>query len=655
MVVTEEANTLRPGDVIGQRCGSSYRVLRLLGEGGFGQVFLAQSELLAGQLAAVKVLLQDLKQNQLALARFRGEIYASGRIDKTHIVQVFDAGELLDGRLYMLMEYCSGGSLDGLIKERGPLDFSLVVSIASQVGAALDAAHEVLIVHRDVKPANILLIRDSGGPLRAKLCDFGIAQLRDERFKRLMLTGSKNLLGSPGYMSPEQCLGKRTAPVDHRTDIYSLASVIYEMVTGQRPYVEESIYALITNRLNNAPITPPSQLRRDLPPSWDWDRIILKGLSFHPHDRFETVREMIECLVRPVEGGTALLSYVASRLVARNTAPSAITISEAIGPAMTQWTTAFSEPRKRRRRFPRTLATVAAGALLGGGITAALMHFGGGEQPERITRDELVATATAGSGTTAVDITRAAQQTPSPELPRAATAPIDVSAQMKRDPAPAPVAPAGTAATPSGPPPRPDPRGDSPASSATRVAADNSKAPPHAPSSATAPLDPRTALPSSASSASGTTPAPAPKPRTNIAAPETNREAPLPRAAAGSAAVAPSPAPNPRRGSSDNRAASSAKSEAAENSKPAPRPDRPLPTAQVPAEPGTLRVEADPWATVTIDNESREHFTPVTIALPPGRHRVVLTKKTKDNPTPVKKVYHVTITSNDTTPITHTW
>lgn len=610
MVVTEETNTLRPGDVIGQRCGSSYRILRLLGEGGFGQVFLAQSELLAGQLAAVKVLLPELKQNQLSLARFRGEIYASGRIDKTHIVQVFDAGELLDGRLYMLMEYCSGGSLEGLLKERGPLDFSLVVSVASQVGAALDAAHEVLIVHRDVKPANILLIRDSGGPLRAKLCDFGIAQLREERFKRLMLTGSKNLLGSPGYMSPEQCLGKRTAPVDHRTDVYSLASVVYEMVTGQRPYPEESLYALITNRLNNAPIPPPSQLRRDLPPSWDWDRIILKGLSFHPHDRFETVREMIGCLVRPVEGGTALLSYVASRLVARNTAPSAITISEAIGPAMTQWTTAFSEPRKRRRRFPRTVATVAAGVLLGGGVTAALMHFGRGERQERGTSDELVAATSSGSGTTAVDIARAAQQAPSSEPSRTATAPIDVPAQPKRDVTLPP----------------------SPPSSAMRAATDNSKA-----------------------SATGATPAPAATSRTNTAPPETKREAPPPPAATGSAVAAPSPAPRPPRDSNGNRNTSSATSAAAETSKPSPRTDRPVPAAQVPGEPGTLRVEAEPWATVTIDNDRREHITPVTIALPPGRHRVVLTKKTKDDPTPVKKVYHVTITSNDTTPITHTW
>jgi serine/threonine-protein kinase len=132
-VVTSEEPP-REGDLLGQRCGGSYTITALLGEGGMGLVYRAVSDMLAGKDAAVKVLHQEMTRRPEALARFRAEVYAAGRISDPNIVRVFDAGTLDDGRLYMMMEYCGGGSLASLLQARGPLSFELVVTIIAPIG-----------------------------------------------------------------------------------------------------------------------------------------------------------------------------------------------------------------------------------------------------------------------------------------------------------------------------------------------------------------------------------------------------------------------------------------------------------------------------------------------------------------------------------------
>lgn len=370
MSVTKTDPFAAKDDVIGQRCGGSYLIASLLGEGGMGAVYLATSEMLAGKPAAVKVLLPDLSRRSDGLARFRAEVYAAGKIDDPNIVKVFDAGELHDGRLYMLMEYCSSGSLEALLRERGALPLELIITILAAIGSALHVAHtEAKITHRDIKPANILLAHEPGGMLRAKLADFGIAKLHDLQLAFGMRTGTQKIMGSPGYIAPEQCAGK--GGVDSRADIYAFGSVLYEMVTGQRPYPGNSVFELIQHVISNAPFPPAGQLRRDLPP--EWERVIMGCLAHRREDRIQTIQEVIRRLARAIPNGESLMSYVAPRLVDNQAAPTAATISDGIGPAATQWANAMPRGRSGgRRRFGLVAAAMAAGIVIGGGGIAVV-------------------------------------------------------------------------------------------------------------------------------------------------------------------------------------------------------------------------------------------------------------------------------------------
>lgn len=381
MIVTNDQPP--PDDeVIGQRCGGSYVITSVLGEGGMGAVYLATSEMLAGKAAAVKVLLPELTRRSEGLARFRAEVYAAGKIDDPNIVKVFDAGELDNGRLYMMMEFCPDGSLAALLHKRGALPLELIVTIACSIGSALHTAHtEAKITHRDIKPANILLVQEPGGLLRAKLADFGIAKLHDEQLAFGMRTGTKKILGSPGYMSVEQCIG--SGGVDSRADVYAFGCVLYEMVTGRRPYLGDSLYELISNVVSNAPFPRPGQLRRDLPP--EWEAVILGCLAHRRDDRVQTIKEAVRRLARAIPNGASLMSYVAPRLVASNVAPTAVTISDGIGPAVTQWADAHSAIGPRRKLpLGRALAVLLLGTVVGIGATVVVVHSraGAGPAPE---------------------------------------------------------------------------------------------------------------------------------------------------------------------------------------------------------------------------------------------------------------------------------
>jgi serine/threonine-protein kinase len=361
--------------LIGQRCGDSYVITSLLGEGGMGAVYLATSEALAGKLAAVKVLLPELTRRANSLARFRAEVYAAGKIDDPNIVRVFDTGELRGGRAYMLMEYCPGGSLDALLKQRGALPFELILTVLSPIGSALETAHtDAKITHRDIKPANILLVMENG-LLRGKLADFGIAKLHDLQLGFFLKTATQKIMGSPGYMAPEQCAGKH-GDVDGRADIYAFGSVLYEVVTGQRPYPGNSMFDLIHNVVSNAPFLPPRKLRRDLPP--EWEAVILGCLAHRREDRIQTIKEVIRRLARSIPNGESLMSFVAPRLVDSKSAPTAVTISDGIGPAATLWSGAHSVIGPHRNGgtppFARMLAACLASAVVGSGMTALVTH-----------------------------------------------------------------------------------------------------------------------------------------------------------------------------------------------------------------------------------------------------------------------------------------
>lgn len=303
-------------ELIGQHCGDSYEIVKLLGTGGMGAVYLAQSARLGGKRAAVKVLLRELT-NAASIARFVAEAFAAGRInDPAHVVDILDAGELLGGRHYMLLEYCDGGSLEALLAKCSPLPFDQVISIATPICLALASAHSIHIVHRDIKPGNILFKGDRGA-LRAKLSDFGLAKLLD--YSALQLTAPLTILGSPGYMSPEQCDPRSS--IDGRTDIFALGRVLYEMVTGRLPYACESGRDAIQLTSLNAPFPRPSALRPDLPLAWD--ATIMACLE---HNRNRRIADATEVLARLNPSPLAITSSPVAMTMRSHVAIAAMTI-----------------------------------------------------------------------------------------------------------------------------------------------------------------------------------------------------------------------------------------------------------------------------------------------------------------------------------------
>jgi serine/threonine-protein kinase len=259
--------------VIGQ-----YRIVKQIGRGGMATVYKAYQPNL-DRYVAVKVLAPDRVETNFT-TRFELEARAIAKLRHRNILTIFDYGRQGD-MFYLTMEYVSGGTL----KERlgWPQDLTYAVSIISQVGDALAYAHRQGMVHRDVKPANILLAEEDW-PL---LSDFGLAKVLEDS---LQLTVSGASIGTPQYMSPEQAQG---LSVDQRSDIYSLGVVLYETVTGRPPFGTDSPVAIILRHINE-PITPPNTLRSDVPEALE--QVILKSLAKPPDDRYQRMEDFLDDL-----------------------------------------------------------------------------------------------------------------------------------------------------------------------------------------------------------------------------------------------------------------------------------------------------------------------------------------------------------------------
>ncbi len=248
---------LRPGSLVG-----SYRILALLAEGGMGAVYEGINESIERRVA-IKVLLPDAAQKPEIVKRFFNEAWVSNRIDHPGLVQVHDQGTLADGTAYLVMELLKGETLEQRLRQ-GPLDAENALKQCWQIAQALAAAHERDIIHRDVKPGNLMLVPDPlvPGGERVKILDWGIAKL--ETGQRAGLTASHVVIGTPTYMSPEQCRG--AAEVDPKTDVYALGVILFEMLAGRPPFVAETAIQLQGMHLFQ---NPPSlaQLVPSLPDS----------------------------------------------------------------------------------------------------------------------------------------------------------------------------------------------------------------------------------------------------------------------------------------------------------------------------------------------------------------------------------------------------
>jgi tRNA A-37 threonylcarbamoyl transferase component Bud32 len=261
---------------------AGYQIQELVGRGGMAVVYRA-ADMRLGRQVALKVLAPELTRDSAFRQRFIRESRSGASVDHPNVVPVFEAGEA-DGVLFIAMRYVAGGDVRALIASEGALRPSRVVSIVSQIASALDAAHARGLVHRDVKPANMLLgtIATGSAPDHVYLSDFGLSKVS---VSALSLTGTGQFLGTIDYMAPEQVEGRAT---DGRTDLYALACAAFEMLTGKLPFLRDQDLAVMWAQVS-APPPSARQLRPELPP--EVDEVLAKALAKSPGDRYSTCLE----------------------------------------------------------------------------------------------------------------------------------------------------------------------------------------------------------------------------------------------------------------------------------------------------------------------------------------------------------------------------
>src|SRR5512142_2804445 len=262
-----------------------YRIERKLGAGGMADVYLAEDQEL-GRRVAIKILNDRHAADDSFVERFRREAKNAAGLSHPNIVSIYDRGEA-EGTYYIAMEYLDGRSLKELIVARGAAPAKVAVDYERQILAAVGFAHRHGIIHRDIKPHNVLV--GPGG--RLKVTDFGIA-----RSGASQMTEVGSIIGTAQYLSPEQARG---APVDQTSDLYAVGVVLYEMLTGQVPFTGDTPLEIAMKHLSEVPV-PPSQLRPEVPR--DLDSVVLRALAKDPHERYRSAEEMDADLTRVLDG-----------------------------------------------------------------------------------------------------------------------------------------------------------------------------------------------------------------------------------------------------------------------------------------------------------------------------------------------------------------
>lgn len=344
---------------LGQTVGN-YRVTALLGEGGMGAVFLAQHPVI-GRKVALKVVHPQHARNLEVVGRFVNEATAISRIGHEHIVEVMDLGRTAEGDFYIVMEYLDGRPLAHLLAEEAPLRPERAIAVAAQIADALGASHEAGIVHRDVKPENVFLVRRGNAADFVKVLDFGLAKLLDGAHAAGRDTSAGTVMGTPHYMAPEQC--RAEGEIDHRADVYALGVVLFEMLTGTLPFAGEVYSEVLVKQVT---MQPPSA--RSIVPGLpeELDSILQCALAKHPDDRFPTMAALRDALLAPPPGAVATTRH------AHHEATPTPIITGAIEPYDP------SLDRVPRRYNGRALALV--GAALGGIALAAYVTRGDANQ-----------------------------------------------------------------------------------------------------------------------------------------------------------------------------------------------------------------------------------------------------------------------------------
>ena len=275
----------------------TYRIVRPLAEGGCGEVYLAAHTRLPGEFA-VKVLHSSLARDRDQLARFRQEAEITSTLRHPHIVQVFDFNVTDEGVPYLVMELLEGESLVELVVVDIPLDPRRVVHIIEQIADALHAAHERGVVHRDLKPDNVMLLSTNGAQDFVKVLDFGISQAS---WRKRLTQDDGRISGTPQYMAPEQACGLREQ-IDHRSDQFSLAAIAYTLLTGREPFSGDDPIAVLYQVVHQQ---PPAPVKVVPALGQAVNDVIMRGLAKASDDRFPDVMEFAGALRAAVEATAA--------------------------------------------------------------------------------------------------------------------------------------------------------------------------------------------------------------------------------------------------------------------------------------------------------------------------------------------------------------
>ncbi len=342
---------IKISNLIGENLGS-YKIIDKLGQGGMATVFKAHESSL-NRMVALKVLSPHLSEDTDFIKRFQREAQAAAQLNHPHIVQIYAIGEE-QGMHFFSMEYIKGETLAQIIKKEKQLPLARAIAVVRQVAEALDQAHQAAMVHRDIKPSNIMI--DAAG--RAKVTDFGIAHLARSQTK---LTREGSVIGTPEYLSPEQCAGQ---PVDGRSDIYSLGVTFYEMLTGKTPYETDTPVSMML-KIVKGDFPPLRQVAPHVPVAIQ--EVVEKMMATDRQQRFQDTDQLIAALDTYEKGRTAPVNVIFA-------APD--TLSAAT--------------RSNRRRTLSALAVAAVIVLLLGGAFAAKLLYFGDKSPADSGQAEIV-------------------------------------------------------------------------------------------------------------------------------------------------------------------------------------------------------------------------------------------------------------------------
>ncbi|MEO8796910.1 MAG: serine/threonine-protein kinase [Polyangiaceae bacterium] len=296
---------MRPADpFIGREIlNGQFQILQKIGTGGMGAVYKAlQPEM--NRMVGVKILHPKLTNRKDLVSRFRREARAMSHLTHPNTVKVFLYGELEDGSLYIIMEYLDGKNMNQTVRAEGPMPMERGLPILIQVCGALEEAHRAGIIHRDLKPENIFLCQQGGLKDYAKVLDFGLAKVteREMRPGSIILTQEGMVFGTPEFMSPEQAQGKTLTPA---SDIYSLATILYEALTGKLPFEAKTAMDFLSHHVSQKPIGLSQRVPgRTFPPLLD--KIIARALAKKPEDRFASAADLASAMQAVLAGFTEL-------------------------------------------------------------------------------------------------------------------------------------------------------------------------------------------------------------------------------------------------------------------------------------------------------------------------------------------------------------